>query len=91
MASGGGSSFIIDLFLLIFIAFYIFYFFKFSKTLQEIYFEAKESYEGNSFMNFVVGLFKYLSFQSINIIIHTVFIVIITFLIITSIGLSFYW
>lgn len=91
MASGGGSSFIIDLFLLIFIAFYIFYFFKFSKTLQEIFFEAKESYKGNSFMNFVVGSFKYLSFQSINIIIHTVFIVIITFLIITSIGLVFGW
>ena len=90
MASGGGSlSFIIDLFLLIFIAFYIFYIFKFSKTLQKISFEAKESYEGNSFMNFVVGSFKYLSFQSTNIIIHTVFIVIITFLIIASIGLFF--
>ena len=90
MASGGGSLyFIIDLFLLILIASYIFYIFKFSKILQEISFEAKESYEGNSFMNFVVGSFKYLSFQSINIIIHTVFIVIITFLIIASIGLVF--
>ena len=91
MASSGSLSFIIDLFLLIFIAFYIFYIFKFSKTLQKISFEAKESYEGNSFMNFVVGSFKYLSFQSTNIIIHTVFIVIITFLIIASIGLFFGW
>ena len=84
MASG--NPFFTDIFLIIFLALYLFYIFKFRKILQDMSRKTEESYEGNSFMNFIAQSMAYLSFQSINIIVHTLFIVIIVFLTIASIG-----
>ena len=76
-----GNSFFTDIFLIIFLALYLFYIFKFRKILQDMSRKTEESYEGNSFMNFIAQSMAYLSFQSINIIVHTLFIVIIVFFI----------